>query len=90
MSSRIKVNSIISTEAWRFDKSAPFYKDRWSYKWLGEKWRDSQVIGSVLSKSLDKWMVLWDLDGETSDFETSYLLKEDDNTPKQTGMFERD
>ena len=87
MNSRIKVNSRVSTEAWRFDKLIVLDEYRWSYKYFDKKWRDSRVIGSVVSRSGDKWVVKWDLDGETNTFESSYLQKELDETPKQKGKF---
>lgn len=84
MSKRIKVNSRVSTEAWRFDQIQANDVDtnRWSYMHFGEGWRDARVYGIVKEKSGQKWRIKWDIDGEITEFETDILHKEND-LPKQ-------
>ena len=80
---RIKVNSRVSTEAWRFDRNNVEEKNRWSYSMFGEKWRDGRVYGTVVSKEGEKWMVKWDLDSDESALESEMLYKESDQLPIQ-------
>ena len=54
---RIKINYLVSTEAWQFDAAKSFECDRWSYKIFGEKWRDARVHGKVVGKCGEKWKV---------------------------------
>lgn len=78
MSKRIRIGSRVSTEAWRFDSIVKEDLDRWSYKQFGDTWRDARVFGIVVDRVGEKLLVLWDIDEETSLFETSVLTKEED------------
>ena len=40
------------------------------------------MYGNVKEKSGQKWRIKWDIDGETTEFETDNLYKEDD-LPRQ-------
>ena len=73
---RIKVNCLVSTEAWQFDAAKSLECDRWSYKIFGEKWRDARVHGKVVGKCREKWKVCWDIDGTESCLESGKLCLE--------------
>ena len=83
--SRIKVSSRVSTEAWRFDnKSVEVDEQRWSFIQFREDWKNARVFGTVQSKSGDRWIVKWDIDGEENSLESDFLFKEDDSAPIQS------
>ena len=84
MSRRIRIGSRVSTEAWRFDSLVPDDSDRWSFKQFGDTWRDARVFGTVVDRVGEKLLVLWDIDKETSLFETSVLTKEEDRYESET------
>ena len=80
---RIKTGSRVSTEAWRFDRKSVALEERWSYLQFGKSCVDARVIGTVMEKSGNRWLIKWDLDEETVSWEMEYIFKEDDDTPLQ-------
>lgn len=81
MSKRIKIGSRVSTEAWRFDQTKED-SDRWSLKQFGETWQDARLYGTVVETAGEKWKIKWEIDGETSMFETDNLFKESECSGK--------
>ena len=84
MGKRIKVNSRVSTEAWRCDIPKSEETARWSYSIFGKEWRDARIIGTVKEKVGIKWFVVWEIDGEEATFDSENLLIELDTAPKQS------
>ena len=81
--SRIKHGSRVSTEAWRFYTKGVANEHCWSYLQFGGKWMDSQVYGTVISRSGDIWTVYWDINSEEIFLESDFIQKEQDDLPLQ-------
>ena len=62
MISRINIDSQVSTECRRFDKSSK-EEERWSFHVFGNTWRDERLHGTVTGRNGgDKWVVRWGVD----------------------------
>ena len=83
MAPRIKPQSRVSTEAWRFDNPKAEPAERWSFMMFGPSWRDERVIGTVVRSSGRSWIINWDLDEDNSSIQADYLMLLPDDTPKQ-------
>ena len=81
--SRIKIDSIVSTEAWQFDDHSSNEKDRWSFYTFGEKWKDARVYGKVKGRSGEKWIVWWTLDCNVTTISSDKLYLEKAIPPDQ-------
>ena len=88
MPPRIKIGSRVSTEAWQCDNEKlarkPVVKENWwSFSVFGEKWRDSRVIGTVIDRKGEKWVVRFDIDNGELPFDTDNLELLSDDEPPQ-------
>ena len=82
MRKKIRPNTKVSTEAWRFDDMKMEKQKRWSYKVFGEQHLDARVMGKTIKKEGMKWSVLWE-DGETSPILEDYLVNLHDDEVDQ-------
>ena len=65
MRKKIRPNTKVSTEAWRFDDMKMEKQKRWSYNVFGEQHMDARVMGKAIKKEGMEWIALWE-DGETN------------------------
>ena len=78
MRKHIIADTMVSTEAWRFDNMNMDRNNRWSFAMYGEQHMDARVMGRAIRKEGVKWILCWE-DGETSAIMEDFLVQLQEN-----------